>query len=276
MLGIIDVGGGMRDVFGAGVMDYCLDHDIRFDYCLGVSAGASNLIGYLAEQKGRSKTFYTNYAFRDDYMGVKNFKETGDFINLHYIYGTLSNQGGEYPLDFTKVQDSSAEFVTVATDALTGKATYFTKSDLSQDHYDPIAASACVPVVNHPMEFNGCHYVDGGVADPIPIDKARKDGVDKAVVILTRPKDYFRRARRDLFFVLRLRREYPALARALYKRAETYNRQLRQILKDENTLVIAPESTLNMKTLKLDLEKMNILYDEGYKKGARIERWLSR
>ena len=84
MLGIIDVGGGMRDVFGAGVMDYCLDHGISFDYCLGVSAGASNLIGYLAEQKGRSKTFYTNYAFRDDYMGVKHYKETGDFINLHY------------------------------------------------------------------------------------------------------------------------------------------------------------------------------------------------
>ena len=276
MLGIIDVGGGMRYVFGAGVLDYCLDHCIQFDYCLGVSAGASNLIGYLAQQPGRSKTFYTDYAFRDDYMGVKHYKETGDFINLDYIYGTLSNHDGEYPLDLDRVKASSAQFVTVATDAFTGKATYFTKDDLAQDRYGAIAASACVPVVNRPLAFQGSHYVDGGVSDPIPIETAQADGVTKTVVILTRPKDYFRRSRRDLYFVLRLRREYPALARALSKRAETYNRQLRRILADDNTLVIAPKSTLHMKTLKLDLEKMNILYEEGYKKGAQIEKWLAR
>lgn len=276
MLGIIDVGGGMRDVFGAGVLDYCLDHHIHFDYCLGVSAGASNLIGYMAKQRGRSKTFYTKYAFRDDYMGLKHYKETGDFINLDYIYGTLSNHDGEYPLNYDEVKASAARFVTVATDAYTGKAVYFTKDDLAQDRYGAIAASACVPVVNRPMEYNGRSYVDGGIADPIPFEKTHVDGVTKTVMILTRPKDYFRRARRDLYFVLRLRRKYPALARALYKRAETYNRQLRRILADDNTLVIAPKSTLHMKTLKLDLEKMNILYDEGYKKGAQIEKWLSR
>ena len=30
MTGIIDVGGGMRDIYGAGVLDYCLDNNIKF------------------------------------------------------------------------------------------------------------------------------------------------------------------------------------------------------------------------------------------------------
>ena len=42
MLGIIDVGGGMRGIYTAGIYDYLLDHQITFDYCLGVSAGSAN------------------------------------------------------------------------------------------------------------------------------------------------------------------------------------------------------------------------------------------
>ena len=43
MMGIVDVGGGMRGVFGCGVTDFLLDNDITFDYCLGVSAGGADI-----------------------------------------------------------------------------------------------------------------------------------------------------------------------------------------------------------------------------------------
>ena len=36
MIGIIDVGGGTRDIYGAGVFDYCLEHHITFDYGIGI------------------------------------------------------------------------------------------------------------------------------------------------------------------------------------------------------------------------------------------------
>ena len=65
MLGIIDVGGGMRGAFTAGIYDYLLDQGVQpFDYCLGVSAGSANLVSYLAAQRGRNFKFYTEYAFR--------------------------------------------------------------------------------------------------------------------------------------------------------------------------------------------------------------------
>ncbi len=54
MIGIIDVGGGTRDIFGSGVFDYCLDNKLIFDYCIGVSAGSANCASYAAGQRGRN------------------------------------------------------------------------------------------------------------------------------------------------------------------------------------------------------------------------------
>ena len=57
MLGLIDVGGGTRGAFGAGVLDRCLEEGITFDYLIGVSAGAANEASFLAGQKGRDLRF---------------------------------------------------------------------------------------------------------------------------------------------------------------------------------------------------------------------------
>ena len=46
--GVVDVGGGLRGVDTAGVFDYCLDQDIRFDLGIGVSAGSANVASYIA------------------------------------------------------------------------------------------------------------------------------------------------------------------------------------------------------------------------------------
>ena len=46
--GVVDVGGGLRGVYTAGVFDYCLDQDIRFDLGIGVSAGSANVASYIA------------------------------------------------------------------------------------------------------------------------------------------------------------------------------------------------------------------------------------
>lgn len=49
--GIVDVGGGLRGVYAAGVFDYCLDAGIQFDLGIGVSAGSANVSSFIAGQK---------------------------------------------------------------------------------------------------------------------------------------------------------------------------------------------------------------------------------
>ena len=44
MTGVIDVGGGTRGIYGAGVFDWCIDNGIKFHYCIDVSAGSANCV----------------------------------------------------------------------------------------------------------------------------------------------------------------------------------------------------------------------------------------
>ena len=122
--GLVDVGGGMRDIYGAGVLDYCIDQGIRFDCCIGVSAGSANVTSFLAGQRGRNYRFYTEYAFRKEYMSFGNWLRNRSYVGLDYIYGTLSNSDGEYPLDYERMVSGKEDLWIVAANALTGKPHY--------------------------------------------------------------------------------------------------------------------------------------------------------
>ena len=266
MIGIIDVGGGERGIYGAGVLDYCLKYDIRFDYHIGVSAGAANLSSYLAGQSSRNFTFYTDYSFRKEYMSLHQYLKTGNYINLDYIYSTLSNSDGENPLNFPAIQASGKIFKIVATDAETGEPIYFGMEDLAQDQYDAIKASSCVPGVNKPYPIGDKLCYDGGMSDPVPVKKALEDGCDKVVVILTRPVNQLRDPKKDQFIVSGLKKKYPLAADALARRADTYNREVelcKKLQEKGKVLIIAPNDISGLKPLTRDLEALKKLYHKA-------------
>lgn len=266
MRAVIDVGGGTRDIFGAGVFDYFLEHGVTFDKCYGVSAGCANISSFLAGQQHRNYEFYTEYTMRKEYMSFNNYFKTGSYVDLNYVSEELSNTNGEYPLDFEKLKANPADFIIVAAVAETGETKYFTKEDLSINNYAPINASSCVPVVNKPYEIDGVEYFDGGIADPIPYQKALNDGCDELVIILTRPKDGYRVDNRDRRMAQVLARQYPKAAELLEHRAEVYNAQLDAIKKLEEegvATIIAPDSIGKLKTLTRDIDKLKSLYRKG-------------
>ncbi len=136
-VGVIDVGGGFRGIYATGVLDYCQDEGIEFDVALAISAGSANLASFLARQRGRNYDFYTEYGFRKQYASLRNFIFKKSYIDMDYVYGTLSNHDGENPLDYTAIHGNPTEFCVIATDAETGEAKYFDKDDFAQDSYDP-------------------------------------------------------------------------------------------------------------------------------------------
>ena len=278
MLGIIDVGGGLRDIYGAGVLDYCLAQGIGFDYCIGVSAGSANLSSYIAGQQGRSYRFYADYAFRREYMGWSHFFRNGSYLDLDYIYGTLTNAGGEDPLDYPAIAASDKRFVIVAMNARTGQTTYFTKADLKQDDYAPIKGSSCVPAVNRPYPVGDGLYFDGGVCDPIPVERAFQDGCDRVVVILTRPKDARRDPAKDRLFTQMLRWKWPKAAERMANRAALYNRQLEQAIRYEaegKVMIVSPSDIYGLGTLSKDREALLKLYEDGKRDARKIAAFLN-
>ena len=139
-----------------------MEHHITFDCCVGVSAGSANLAAYLAGQQGRNYRYYLEYSFRKEYMGAGNLLHTGSYIDLDYVYGTLSNADGESPLDFPALMHHPADFFVVASRADTGEVRYFTKKDMAQDHYQILMASSCVPGVNRHYKIDGGRVQPGG------------------------------------------------------------------------------------------------------------------
>lgn len=266
-IGIIDVGGGTRGIYGAGVFDFFLDAEMKFCCVVGVSAGSANGITFLAGQHGRCRRFYTEYAFRKEYMSMGNFLRTGSYLDLDYIYGTLSRKDGEDPLDYPAAAADPTPFFAVATDAKTGLPRYFSKADMAQDNYLPMKASCCVPVVCRPYPAGSGLYYDGGISDPIPLRKAFAEGCDAVVIILTRPKDYFRTPGKDRLFSQLIRRNYPKAASAMQQRSAVYNGSLKEALaleKEGKAILIAPDDISGLKTLTKDKEQLEALYRKGY------------
>lgn len=277
MIGVVDVGGGERGIYGAGVFDWCMEQGVSFDYCVGVSAGAANLSSYLAGQIGRNFAFYTAYSFRPQYMGVAMVAKKHEYTDLDYIYGGLSNSDGEYPLDYEAMVASGKHFDIVATDAASALPVYFTLDDMSQDDYAPIKASSALPLVNKPYPVKGRPCFDGGLSDPIPVRRALDAGCEKVVVVLTRPRDYYRTNDRDRVFARALARKYPRVAEALVNRAGLYNLQLDMAKKYERegkVLIVAPSDIGNMKTLTKDIAEIERLYAKGLMDAWALESFL--
>ncbi len=279
MTGIIDVGGGMRDVYGCGVLDRCIDEKITFDYCLGVSAGAANIASYTAGQRGRNYRFYTQYAFHADYMGFDCFIKNGKFLNLDYIYSTITNSDGIDPLDYERLNAYPGEIKTVATNALTGEAKYFDKSDYAPNDYTVLKATSCLPVVCKPVYIEKTPYFDGGLSDPIPIEKAVADGCDKIVVIFTKPPETKPSDSRNKTAAKLLKIKYPKAAKALEKTGEKYLSSLKTVLEyasSDRALIIAPSDCCGVNTLSRDRESLDRLYRMGYEDAAKIKEFIEK
>jgi len=277
MTGIVDVGGGLRGIYGAGVFDYCLENGIQFDYCIGVSAGSANIASYLGNQKGRNYQFYMEYTFRKQYMSLHNLLHKGSYINLDYVYGELSNMNGENPLNYVMVKRSGSIMKVVALNALTGETTYFDKSDMTQDDYHILKASCSIPVICKPYLVDGIPYYDGGIADPVPVEKAFTDGCDKVVVILTKPQDVVRPQKKDIPLAKLLRHKYVKAADNLLLRYKKYNEGValaKEYAKQGRVLIIAPDNCCGMNTLTKDRKCIDNMYHKGYTDALALQEFL--
>lgn len=274
---VIDVGGGYRGIYAAGVFDYCMQKSIQFDVGIGISAGSANVSAYSAGQYKRNYQFYTEYGLRKEYASIGNFVKKGSFIDLDYVFSTLSNSDGENPLDYAALIKSPMELFVVSTNAINGEAIFFTKSDLYQDGYDVFKASCAIPFVCKPYWINGVPYYDGAISDPVPIHKAMELGCEKIVVILTRPEDYKRRAEDDEKQARMICKQYPKAAEQLRKRAKKYNDDValaRTLAKEGKVLIVSPKDTCGVDTLTRDTVKLNELYKEGYEDAEKVRDFI--
>lgn len=270
--GIVFEGGAFRTIFSCGVMDAFLEKDIMPDYMIGVSAGAAYGVSYASKQPRRNYEIVTKYCNDRRYMGAGNFinPKNRSYYGLKFAYDTIPNE--LLPFDYETFNNYHGDFFAVVTNVLTGKAEYM-PIDTNDRQNTVLQATCALPVLFPFIYINDTPYLDGGLSDSIPFLKAFEDGCDRVVVVLTRESGYKKKTGRSTRAVAHTFLKYPELAKDLMKRAKRYNKSLELLEKyekDGKVIVIRPDSTKGFSRLERNLDKIEALYQDGYKKGLDI------
>ena len=120
-------------------------------------------------------------------MSFWSWLTTGNFVNKEFSYYKVPMELDVFDQD--AFAESGVPFYVVATDIKTGKPDYI-KIDHVFEQMEALRASSALPLVSEIVEYKGKRYMDGGLADSLPIDFMENMGFDKLIVVLTRPKGY--------------------------------------------------------------------------------------
>lgn len=269
--GLVLEGGGMRGVFTCGVLDNFMDRGIRFPYTIGVSAGACNGLSYMSGQRGRAK--YSNIDLLDKYryIGLKKLLLTGNIMDFDLLFDKFPNE--IIPYDYEAYAQCKERYEMVTTSCVTGEACYYDEKLSPERIIDIVRASSSLPFVCPIAYVDGEPMLDGGIADSIPIERARALGYDRNVVVLTRNRGYRKPDKKGVVPPF-MYRKYPALREAIANRNKLYNTQLELIerLEDEGEIVvIRPEKPIVVDRMERDVQKLLDLYNEGYECASKIK-----
>lgn len=268
--GLILEGGGLRGVFTCGVLDCFMDNGIRFPYTVGVSAGACNGLSYISHQRGRAKYSNIDLLKEYNYIGIKYLLTKGNIIDFDLIFDKFPNE--IIPYDYDKLATCDEHFEMVTTSCITGKACYYEEKKNPERVIEIVKASSSLPFVSPITCVDGEPMLDGGIADSIPIMRARELGYDNNVLVLTRNRGY-RKPDKEIKLASLFYRKYPAMQEAIRQRNKTYNELLSMIekMEDEGTItVLRPQRPLEVNRMERDVKKLLALYEEGYELAEKV------
>ncbi|MCG8333051.1 MAG: patatin family protein [Proteobacteria bacterium] len=258
-------GGGLRGIYSSGILKFLMEKEIWFPYVIGVSSGACNGSNYVSRQIERNRIVNIDFVKDPRYLSVWRWLLGGELFGMDFLFDALPNDLA--PFDFKTFENSKQVMVTGVSDCITGKPVYFNQHETSENFLTVLRASCSLPLFAPPVKLNGRHFMDGGITEAIPIRKSIKDGNQKHVIILTRPKGYEKKPSKLNLF---LRLKYPqfkGLINVFSTRHQTYNETLEHIENLENegkAFVFRPPSGLSLGRTEKDTQKLTVAYERGY------------
>jgi predicted patatin/cPLA2 family phospholipase len=261
-VGLLLEGGAMRGMYTAGVLDVLLENNIKVDCIMAVSAGALFGVNFKSRQKGRAYRFNLKYINDKRYFGMYSLITTGNILNQEFCFKDIPNILDDF--NYASFKRTKEDFYAVVTNINTGKAEYIKIDDLKKK-IEYLRASGSMPFVSKPVKIDGNEYLDGGIADAIPIKKMMQMGLDKIIVVLTRPKEY-RKKKQDMTLAKILYKKYPKLVKTMEKRYKIYNDSIDEIefLKEENdAFLIRPSKYIKIKRVEKNEEVLTQMYNLG-------------
>lgn len=272
---LIFEGGGMRASYTSAVIDTLLRSEIYFDWVAGISAGSSNTINYVSRDPQRARLSFTDFATDPNFGSMRTFLRGQGLFNANYIYQQTSGPDEALPFDMETYEKNPARIRIGGFNARTGETVYWAREDLATpaDIMDRVQASSTMPGLMPIVKIGDDEWVDGaiGTSGGVALDAAEADGFERFLVILTRPRDYWKMPPRNPRFLERIFRKYPMIAQALITRAERYNATKERLLemeKEGRAVLFFPEN-LTVTSTEKNVAKLRSSYIAGLEHSKR-------
>ena len=273
---LIVEGGGSRGVFSFGVIDSFIKASYNpFDIHLGVSNGAVVQLWYLLAVSDYNLDKML-FSASKDYVRYSNLLLNKSIMNFEKLYQDANKV---FPIDFDRLQDNLAgkNFYVVVSDAGSGKPEYI---QLSKENYiNEMLATGSLPVLmKNAILLEGKRKYDGGITDPIPVQKAYEMGAKEIVIIRTYEQAFIRKTKLENYIAAFATRSYPNISKALKENTTTYNSALEFINNppsDCKILQICPPQRLSTKRATTNVNIMKADYQIGMNCGEEfLEKYL--
>jgi NTE family protein len=180
-IGVALSGGGAAGLAHVGVLEELIAAGIPIHYVAGTSAGAMVGAAYAADRLG---------AFRDTMCSLTRRRVLSLFDPTWPRSGLLE---GRRSLELVRshlgqrIEGLARPFAAIATDLRSGAEVVLREGDV----FEAVRASIAIPGLFTPQRWRGRLLVDGGLANPLPVDVARQLGAQFviAVSVLALPHD---------------------------------------------------------------------------------------
>lgn len=269
--GLVLEGGGHRGIYTAGVLDVFAENNISFGAVMGVSAGCIHAASFLSRQPGRSLRYTTRFCGDPAYMGFKSLITTGNYFNVNFCYYRLPEELDLYDND--AFESNPTPLYVVATDVQTGLPVYHRCESIRGRKIRWVQASSSMPLVAGVVNIDNRFYLDGGIADSIPIRKMQEMGFAKNIVVLTQPAGYRKKPNSMLRFIKLIYKGFPEFVKAAENRHNVYNAQLDYLEEEErkgNVIIIRPSEKPEAGRTERNREKIIRTYELGRRDAEKL------
>ena len=207
--------GGSKGSWGAGVVNALKDQGIQHDIYVGTSTGSLIVMMAAADLKEGLKEGYTNISYKDIFttspFKVKKKRKNDNSTNVDFklnwwnIFKNVVLKGkhslGDHtilkktirkffkPEDFDYIVNKDILLEVVVTNLTKQCIEYKSNVENNYEEFcDWVWASTAAPPFMTIVEKDGCQYVDGGVLEMLPIQRAIELGAKEIDVVVLNEK----------------------------------------------------------------------------------------
>jgi predicted patatin/cPLA2 family phospholipase len=192
-IALVVSGGGMRGAYAGGMAHALEDAGLTdaLDVVYGSSAGA--YIGaalVLGHGRGAAKIFFEDMASRA-FIDPRRLGRRRPMVSIDHLVEHIL--AGPKPLPWERLTGSPIPLRVIATAADT-LASHVLEPVTVAEWKLALRATAAIPLLaGPPVELHGRRWIDGSVAEPLPVLRALRDGATHVLALLTRSAPEIRR-----------------------------------------------------------------------------------